>query len=78
MLVHTNAKAAVTIPEARAMLGGIAQATIYRLIDNGNLKTFRIGRRRLVGVNAIHDYIARAERENDGDALSGIADADRK
>ena len=61
---HTpHDKAAVSILEARTMLGGIAQATIYKLIDDGRLKTFCIGRRRLVGVDAIRDYITRAERE---------------
>ena len=44
------------------MLGGIANGTIYRLIGDGDLRTFRVGRRRLVGVDAIHDYIAHAER----------------
>ncbi len=55
-------RAAYTVQEARTLLGGIAHATIYKLIDTGELRTFRIGRRRLIGVDAIRDYIARAEQ----------------
>ncbi len=54
-------RAAVSVAEAREMLGGIANATIYRLIGSGELRTFRVGRRRLVGVEAIQDYISHAE-----------------
>lgn len=56
-------RAAVSVTEARQMLGGIANATIYELIRSGQLRTFRVGRRRLVGVDAIREYIARAERK---------------
>ncbi len=63
MLDTSPNRAAVSISEAREMLGGIANGTIYRLIGDGDLRTFRVGRRRLVGVDAIHDYIAGAERD---------------
>ena len=63
MLDNSPNRAAVSIAEARSLLGGIANGTIYRLIDTGELRTFRVGRRRLVGINAIHDYIARAEQD---------------
>ena len=55
--------AAVSVTEAKRMLGGIAQATIYRLINSGKLKTFRIGKRRMISVLAIDQYIAAAEKE---------------
>lgn len=61
MLDTSPNRAAVSIAEARSLLGGIANGTIYRLIETGALRTFRVGRRRLVGIDAIHDYIARAE-----------------
>lgn len=61
MLDTSPNRAAVSIAEARTLLGGIANGTIYRLIGMGELRTFRVGRRRLVGIDAIHDYIARAE-----------------
>ena len=56
-------RAAHTIQEARQLLGGISQATVYKLIRHGELRTFRVGRRRFVSDNAIRDYIAAAERE---------------
>ena len=56
-------RAAHTITEARQLLGGIAQATIYGLIASGKLRTFKLGRRRFVSGEAIHDYIVCAERD---------------
>lgn len=63
MQTDSPAKAAVSVAEAREMLGGIANPTIYELINSRELRTFRVGRRRLVSVEAIRDYIANAERE---------------
>lgn len=54
--------AAVTIREACKVLGGISHVTVYRLINSGELRSFRVGRRRLVSIDAIHDYIASAEK----------------
>lgn len=56
-------RAAYTVQEARQMLGGISQATFYGLVNRGELRTFRIGRRRLVSADAIADYIKGAERK---------------
>lgn len=56
-------RAAYTIHEARHLLGGIAQATIYGLIKSGELRSFHVGRRRFVSEDAIADYIQAAEQE---------------
>ncbi len=37
---------------------GVSLSTITRLIDSGQLASIRIGRRRLIDVNAIAAYIA--------------------
>jgi excisionase family DNA binding protein len=67
---------AVSIAVAREMLGGIANATIYKLIEEGKLRTFCIGRRRLVGIKAIEDYVAEAERDLETSSpMEGGADA---
>lgn len=50
---------AYTTEEARVRLGGIAQQTIYELLNSGELASFTIGKRRLVPAAAITDYIAR-------------------
>lgn len=52
---------AYSIRETRELLGGISQATAYALIRRGELVTFRIGRRRLVGAEAIRTFIANRE-----------------
>ncbi len=54
--------AAVSIKGAGQMLGGLSHASVYRLIRTGELKSFLAGKRRLISVSAIHDYINRAER----------------
>ena len=58
-------RVAYSIKEARQLLGGISQATIYKLIGRGELRTFRVGRRRFVGADAIADYIRDAECETE-------------
>lgn len=63
-----------TVRKARRKLGGIAQPTIYELFATGKLRSFRIGRRRLVSDDAIRDFIAIAERET-ADALTLTATA---
>lgn len=50
---------AVSIAEAHALLG-ISRASLYRRMDEGTIVTFRVGKRRLVPLSAIHDLIARA------------------
>ena len=54
---------AYPILEARQLLGGISQASIYKLINQGKLRTFRQGRRRFVSGDAITEYVEAAESE---------------
>jgi hypothetical protein len=49
------------VEQARKRLGDISSATIYELINSGELKTFTLGRRRLVSAGAIQDLIRRKE-----------------
>jgi len=37
-----------SIKDARAMIGNISQASIYNLINSGQIRTRRIGRRRFI------------------------------
>ena len=55
----TNRKA-YTVKEARALIGGISQAGFYKLVNAGELKTIKIGGRRLVPAESIDDLIQRA------------------
>jgi excisionase family DNA binding protein len=48
---------AVSVEQARVLIGGVSRAHIYRLIARGELRTVRSGARRLVPVSAIDDYL---------------------
>jgi excisionase family DNA binding protein len=47
-----------SIEDARFMLGGISRATIYELLNNGELSSVVIGRRRFVPAAAIAAFVA--------------------
>lgn len=44
-----------TVNETMVRLGGISRATIYELINSGELRTVKLGGRRLVPAEAIHE-----------------------
>jgi len=52
-------KLLVSIPEARATLGGIGNTTIYELFKQGELVKVNIGRRGFVTVESLRGYVAR-------------------
>lgn len=47
-----------SVEEARFLLGGISRATLYELLNAGELETVTIGRRRLIPAAAINAFIA--------------------
>ena len=47
---------AVSIPEAAAMCG-IGKSTVYRLIDSGKLRRKKLGKRALILVSDLEEYI---------------------
>lgn len=40
---------------------GLARSSVYRLVNDGSLKTVKVGGRRLVSEAALAEFIARAE-----------------
>ena len=42
-----------------AMILGIGRSSTYGLINTGNLKTIKIGRRRLVTVDSLRSFVGR-------------------
>ncbi|WP_315852157.1 excisionase family DNA-binding protein [Prescottella equi] len=48
----------------------IGRSKVFELIESGELRSVKIGRRRLVPVNAIAEYIARLEAEQCPKALA--------
>lgn len=43
-----------------------SRVKLYQAIARGELRTFKDGKRRLVSVDALREYIARKERESEG------------
>ena len=62
----------VSIEDAAAAIG-VSRAYAYQLVEAGALRTFTLGRRRLVSVDAIAKFIAKRER-----AGAPITDAARE
>lgn len=54
-----------------AKLVGIGLSHAYKAMRNGELKTFKVGRRRMVTRQAIQDFIDRKQREADRGSASG-------
>ena len=55
-LVATPLPVAVSMDQAAALLGGVAQSTLDEYIHSGQLPTFRVGRRRLVRLDALNEF----------------------
>ncbi|WP_044365366.1 excisionase family DNA-binding protein [Streptomyces natalensis] len=53
--------------EVAAELCGVGRSTAFEEIRLGRLRTVRIGRRRLVPLQYIDDYVALLMRESDAD-----------
>jgi excisionase family DNA binding protein len=47
----------LTVPQARVALGGIGRELMYKLINSGELRTVKIGGRRMIPRSAIVDLI---------------------
>jgi len=47
---------AVSIPEAATMLG-VSKKTFYPLIKDGKVRTVNIGRRILVSIQSLHEFV---------------------
>lgn len=57
-----NKKHAWSIPGSAETIG-VTISTLYKEIGSGKLRTFKIGRRRLVSDEALKQYIADREAE---------------
>lgn len=55
---HMDVRELYSVEEARFLLGGISRATIYELMNAGELESVTIGRRRLIPAAAINTFIA--------------------
>jgi excisionase family DNA binding protein len=58
---------ALSMPEA-AIAIGVSRAYLYGLLAAGDLRTFKLGRRRMVSVESLRKLIATRERAERGAA----------
>ncbi len=66
-MTNTNQSLALTVKQAREALGGLSQTLFYDIINSGELKTFKIGRRRLISREELQRYISELQqRESEG------------
>ncbi|WP_208353720.1 helix-turn-helix domain-containing protein [Pseudaestuariivita rosea] len=48
-------------PDEAARLAGLGRTTLYAALAKGDIASIKIGTRRLIRVDAIHDWLARYE-----------------
>jgi excisionase family DNA binding protein len=58
MKTTLKARELYSIEDARYLLGGISRMTIYQLLNEGELASVLIGRRRFISATAITAFIA--------------------
>lgn len=46
-----------------AELTGLCRQTLYNEINNGALRSFKVGRRRLISPQALHDWVRSREQD---------------
>lgn len=56
--------------EAREQMGGIGRTLFYELIASGQLRSVKIGRRRLVPAEAIEELVDRLSQEQRSSATA--------
>lgn len=59
----SNQKLAYTVDEAVGATG-LSRSRLYHAIAHRELATFKAGRRRMVSLKALQEYIGRLERES--------------
>jgi excisionase family DNA binding protein len=59
---HRLRKVGLSVPEVMEATG-LSRQSIYNEINDGRLRTFKVGRRRLVSPAALEDWVAALERE---------------
>ena len=65
--IESNAKIALPVEELFQMIG-VTRTAGYGAIAKGELKTYKIGRRRYGTRKAAEEFVARKEREGSGAA----------
>ena len=61
--MNTAAKLSYSVDEA-CMALGLPRTTFYAAIRDGQIQTFKAGRRRMVSRKALEDFITKLERQS--------------
>lgn len=69
MQMENLAQLTHSIPQAMEILG-LSRAAVYHEINEGRLRTYRVGRRRFVSHDALRDFIRAREQEAQGPAAA--------
>lgn len=64
----TGLRVLYSVPEVAVALGGITPRHVGNLISKGELRSVKIGRRRLVPADAIAEYVRGLEQTDSGAA----------
>lgn len=51
-------------PDMAAQLAGVGRTTLYAALAKGDLKSIKIGTRRLIKVSAIHEWLQQNEQRH--------------
>jgi len=70
----TPAPLVCSVDEMRAMLGGIGTTKAFDLLRNGAVESVRIGSRRMVKLDSIHQFIASGGTGNNEAVSNGLPD----
>ena len=62
---HSMTPIAVS-PDEAARLAGVGRTTLYVALAKGDLKSLKIGTRRLIKVTAIHEWLHQNEQRTGG------------
>lgn len=63
MATNPIEKLSLTVDQA-VEATGFSRTAIYRAMSAGQLRTFNVGRRRMVSVQALQEFIERQEKES--------------
>jgi excisionase family DNA binding protein len=63
MNTHTRTVQVVglSVPDVMAAVG-LSRSVVYREINSGRLKSFKVGKRRLISPQALNDWVAKLEK----------------
>ena len=63
MIAEQQEQLLVSVPGACSVLGGVSRTTVYHLVNHGQLKKVKIGRRGFITAKSLAAYV---------DRLSGV------